>query len=301
MSNRWIKVACSIIFLVALLWFVDVRSVWARLQAADMTWIALALVAITAATLSMARRWQIVAQSFGIDLSYARAVREYYLAQLVNLAVPGGVVGDVTRAVRTRDAVDLKRSAQSVIVERLVGQIYLLGLMFGGFVFILLMPGEVHWAALGWLVPLTLAVLALATWKVSRGSSATGRLLHTTLGLLPRFSMLVHGAVTTFGLIFGFYASARAIGVVVPPEAWATLIPLVLCAMLIPLSIAGWGWREGAAAALFPMIGAPASAGVASGITYGLLLMIAVLPAAFILIAQSLPQNVFSKRKPNQS
>jgi len=54
--------------------------------------------------------------------------------------------------------------------------------------------------------------------------------------------------------------------------------------MLIPLSVAGWGWREGAAAALFPMFGASVEAGVAMGICYGTLVLIAALPGvAFAL------------------
>lgn len=45
----------------------------------------------------------------------------------------------------------------------------------------------------------------------------------------------------------------------------------------------GWGWREGAAAALFPLIGATPSAGIATGVAYGAMMMIAAIPGLFFV------------------
>lgn len=299
MKARGIKLAVSVGCLATLLWWSNAAEVLARLRGADMTWIALSLLAVTAATFSMASRWKITAGAFDIRFSYAFAVREYYLAQFINTALPGGVAGDVARAVRARGAADLNSAAQSVMAERLLGQIAILGLMFAGFTMALLMPGGPAWARLGWIVLVVLAGCSVAAWTVSRSDHATGRFIHTILKLTRRPAMLFHGAITTLCLIFGFYACARATGTVIPTEAWATLIPLVLCAMLVPLSVGGWGWREGAAAALFPIIGAPASAGVATGIAYGVVLFVAALPAAVILFAQSFSETLSTKGKPD--
>lgn len=299
MSLRWFKLAVSASCLVALLWWTDAGSVLTRLQSVDVVWVSLAVVALTLATLSMARRWQIVARAFDIKLSYAVALREYYLAQLVNAVVPGGVAGDVARTLRTRHAADLPRAAQSVMAERLLGQMAILGLMFVGFSVAILVPGGLDWAALGWIVLAALSGGCAATWGLSRGDTATGRFIRTTLTLLRRPEPLSHGVITTACLIFGFYACARATGTIIPAAGWATLIPLVLCAMLIPLSIGGWGLREGAAAALFPIVGAPASAGVATGITYGLVMLIAVLPAGLLLLSRTVFENLSLKGKPN--
>ncbi|MEO0746397.1 MAG: lysylphosphatidylglycerol synthase transmembrane domain-containing protein, partial [Pseudomonadota bacterium] len=209
--------------------------------------------------------------------------------------------GDVTRAVRVRSAADMTRAAQSVMAERLLGQVAMLCLMCAGFGVALWLPGGPDWAVLGWIVVLCLAGAGGVVWMLSRASNATGRFLRVVSRLARQPLMLAHGALTTLCLIFGLYACARATGTVLPPEAWATLIPLVLCAMLIPLSVGGWGWREGAAAALFPIIGAPASAGVATGITYGVVLFVAVLPAAALLLIQNLSEPISTKRKPDLS
>lgn len=299
MKTRVIKLLVSVGCLAALLWWTDAAEVLARLRGADISWIALSLLAVTAATFSMASRWKITADTFGMQFSYAFALREYYLAQLINTVLPGGVAGDVARAVRARGTADFVSAAQSVMAERLLGQIAILGLMFAGFAMALLMPSGPDWAGLGWIVLAVLTGCALVVWAVSRRDHATGRFVQMILGLIHRPVFLFHGTITTLCLIFGFYACARATGTVLPAETWATLIPLVLCAMMVPLSVGGWGWREGAAAALFPVIGAPASAGIAAGISYGVVLFIAALPAAAILFAQSFSETLSTKGKPD--
>lgn len=299
MSAQGIKLVVSIGCLAALLWWANPAEVLAQLRSANIAWIALSLLAVTAATFSMAARWKITAAAFELRFSYAFALREYYLTQLVNIVLPGGIAGDVTRAVRVRGAADLTCAAQSVMAERLLGQIAILGLMFGGFALTLLMPSGPRWSQLSWIVLAILAGCALVAWAVSVRDNVTGRFTRIILRLTRQPVLLLHGAITTLCLIFGFYACARATGTIIPAQAWATLIPLILCAMLIPLSFGGWGWREGAAAALFPMIDAPASAGVATGIAYGVVLFIAAMPAAAILLAQSFSETLSNKGNPD--
>ena len=52
------------------------------------------------------------------------------------------------------------------------------------------------------------------------------------------------------------------------------------------------GWREGAAAALFPLIGASAGAGVAAGIAYGAMLLLAALPAVVFALKPTHPHPI---------
>ncbi|WP_299706874.1 lysylphosphatidylglycerol synthase transmembrane domain-containing protein [uncultured Tateyamaria sp.] len=299
MTVRWLKLVVSTACVAVLLWWTDAAAVVERLQNADMMWITLGLLAITASTFAMASRWKIAASEIGVQITYPVAVREYYLAQLINTVLPGGVAGDVTRAVRARHTADLNRAAQSVMAERLLGQIAVLAFMFVGFAVALLVTGGLEFGQLGWVVMTALAGCIIVAVAVSRLQNATGRFLRITFQLTRRPVVILHGLITTLCLVFGFYACARATGVIMPAEALATLIPLILCAMLIPLSVGGWGWREGAAAALFPIIGAPASAGVATGITYGVVLLAAALPAAVILVAQPPLDTASSKGKPD--
>jgi hypothetical protein len=54
--------------------------------------------------------------------------------------------------------------------------------------------------------------------------------------------------------------------------------------MAVPLNVAGWGVREGAAAQAFVLVGASAAQGVAVATTYGVLALAATLPGAVVLL-----------------
>jgi hypothetical protein len=59
----------------------------------------------------------------------------------------------------------------------------------------------------------------------------------------------------------------------------------VLVAMALPLSLAGWGIREGAAAGIWMLAGLPVAQGVAVSLLYGVVVLVSALPGAFLLLA----------------
>ena len=79
--------------------------------------------------------------------------------------------------------------------------------------------------------------------------------------------------------------AAQAIGSDTPLVTLVPLIPIVLLAMLLPISIAGWGVREGVAAVLWAAAGLSAVEGAAISAAYGLIILISSLPGAGVLLA----------------
>ena len=71
-------------------------------------------------------------------------------------------------------------------------------------------------------------------------------------------------------------------GLSLPIGAILCLVPLILLTTLVPITINGWGLREGAAAALLPLVGATASASLAASVAFGLVGLIAVLPGVAV-------------------
>lgn len=289
MIRRCANLVISVGILAVVFWWVGAERVWAQLETISPMWLTLAVLALTLSTLSMARRWQLTAQALQLELRYASALKEYYLSLLANAVLPGGVLGDIGRAIRLRHSGDLRRAGQSVLAERLLGQGAMILILIMGFAYALLHPGGIDWPmGTGWLLVAGLAIggLGIAVLCLSRPART---FLHLCLRLLNRPTMVLHALGAALALIVALYACARATGTVLPPEALVTVLPLVFCAMLIPLSIAGWGWREGAAAALFPIIGATPEAGVAMGLAYGLIMLVAALPGAFFMLNDPKP------------
>lgn len=283
MIQRLIRLAVSVGVIALLLTITDIDDLWARLRGADWRWLAASVAGIEAITCLAALRWAWVARDLGLRLTWSLAMREYFIATLVNQVVPGGVAGDVARAFRLTSKNDLRRAAQSVVIERVIGQATTLTFLAAGLALSLLVPGGIDWPWwTGWAL-LLLVIPAGLMWKVGADPARPAFFapLWTTLRRPRQITLAMLIAVL---LNFSFYACARAVGTNLPFAAFFTLIPLVLTAMMIPLSIGGWGWREGAAAALFPFAGATAAEGIATGIAYGACMLIAALPAlAFLL------------------
>ena len=94
----------------------------------DARWVGVALaVSLVQVTVS-AWRWCFTAGRLGITLPFGDALREYYLAVFLNQIIPGGVVGDVSRAWRharlqTDTHMDGGSAVRAVVLERASGQI----------------------------------------------------------------------------------------------------------------------------------------------------------------------------------
>ena len=288
--------------LLALLWqAIDGPAALELLLAADPLWLAVALVALTGQTLLSALRWRLTAGALGQSISVGRAIREYYLSQIVNQSLPGGVLGDAGRAVRARHEAGLKRAGQAVVFERLAGQLVLFVVTAVAVLMVWATPGGIvlpDWVLL--MVAsssITLLLIAAVIWGFGRGATVTNMQVRDwtrafSLSVLAptvvsRQIMLSLG--TTALNLLAFALCARATGTTMPVTAVMIVVPLILFTMLIPISVSGWGLREGAAAALFPVFGATATEGFAASLAFGLMFLLSTLPGIAVLLLSPKP------------
>jgi uncharacterized membrane protein YbhN (UPF0104 family) len=239
---------------------------------------ALGLTVVT--TVCAAVRWRAVVHGLGGSLSLGTAVLAYYRSQFLNSALPGGVVGDVHRGLRHgRDDGSVGRGVRAVVWERVAGQAVFVVLAA---VVLVTLDSPVRTAA-GWAVTV-LAVLIGAAVLVP------GTALRRDLGWLlsPRTWPLV--TVTSLVVAAGhtavFLLALAATHSAAPLTAQLPLAVLVLLAMTVPLSLGGWGPREGVAAWAFAAAGFGAASGVAAATAYGVLAFVATLPGALVLIME---------------
>ena len=92
------------LLLLTLLWFVvDVPAALARLADTDLRWLLVGLALVQVQIVVSALRWRVTAARLGQRIGLGRAVREYYVATLLNQTLPGGVAGDAARVYRNRE------------------------------------------------------------------------------------------------------------------------------------------------------------------------------------------------------
>lgn len=284
--------------LLAILWHAaDGREALRLLGGANPAWLLFAVAALTLHTILSALRWRLTAGRLGIAFGVSAAVREYYLSQVLNQSLPGGIVGDASRALRSRMQAGLVRSGQAVVLERLMGQVVMFVLLALGFLATWVLPGGLDWPRwvtmpVGVIMACGLAVAAIlrfgarlpgAAGRAAEGLSDAARVGLWSRDVLARQVALSVGTVVC--ILTAFACCALALGTVLPMVAMVTIVPLILFSMLIPVTISGWGVREGAAAALFPIAGATAAEGFATSLAFGLVGIAAVLPGLLPMVA----------------
>lgn len=247
-------------------------------------------------------RWRYTAGRLGHPIPYMQAVREYYLATFTNQVLPGGVLGDVNRALRHgADTDNRAAAAHGVAIERLSGQVVLAAVVLTGFACLSItgsingtgVTGADFSSPLFWLLA-AVAVIALLGWFLTRKSSRVSVYFGTLRGDLtrallswPAFPVQVLTSlfvVTSYLAVFLVLASgAGYLNDLSSAVVIAALCSLLLLSMVIPVTVSGWGVREGAAVILWPMVGLPTEQGVALSVAYGALIFVSSLPGVLFL------------------
>ena len=209
--------------------------------------------------------------------------------------VPGGVTGDVARAWRharhQRSRRELAgRAARAVVIERASGQIVmvLVGLGSG----LVIVASQRQLSVLLLLVGVLVIVIGGFVLRWVEREAATSRtvwgslLNDSRLALFsrPAFALqMISSLVVVSTFMANFLIAAKAIGVQTEVGVLLPLVAPVLIAMLVPLTVAGWGTREAGAAAVWSYVSLSSAEGIAVSVTYGLIVFLSTLPGGVIL------------------
>ncbi len=277
--QRWARAAVGALVLAALVLRLGTDAFVDALRAVDARALVLGAAIAVVTTTVGAWRWQVVARQLQVELSMPEAVAACYRSQFLNVTLPGGVLGDVGRGVHHGRAVaDVGRGLRAVAWERALGQVSLVLVTAGALVVAKpLGPIDLVAAVLGVVVG---AVLLLGLTRVSRVVAADVRSLASTSALAKVFAaslVVVAGHVATLAL------AARTVGVRMPAATFVPVALVVLLVAAVPLNLAGWGPREGAAAWAFGAAGATASQGLAVAVAFGVIVFVSTLPGAVVL------------------
>jgi uncharacterized membrane protein YbhN (UPF0104 family) len=275
---------------------------WRQLGAAPfrdglraITWPAVAgAVTLTALTTACsAWRWRVVARALGVSIGLPGAICAYYRSLFLNSVLIGGVLGDVHRGVtHGRRAGDVARGLRAVAWERLCGQVVQAIMTV---LALLILPSPVRPAlpyVVGGLAGAAGCAALLVRGTARRGRSRlarTARAISDELrGVLlarevwPRLTLA--SVLVVAGHTATFVIAARVAGCTAPLGELIALLMVVQTVVVIPLSIGGWGLREGAAAWAFSAAGFGAATGVTVTTLYAVLMLTAVAPGAGLLL-----------------
>ncbi len=245
------------------------------------------------ALLAVARwRWILIMQGFCID--YYRLVRFYWLGLFFSQLLPSSAGGDVMRAYcLVRDGYGIGNASVVVLLDRifgLVGLIFLV-LVCQPFSFEFIRDDAVRWGVLwvtlggatafGVVLVLDRLTSGFRSSRIMHGVTIFSRAVRRAL--LPFSSGLLLLALSVaihLISIFAVVIIALGMGIELHWLAFLIVVPLTSLFMALPISIAGWGVREGVMVLGLGYAGIQPENALALSVLYGLLLLILTLPGA---------------------
>ena len=294
-----ILISAGLLAIVAL--SIDWGDVADRLSEASWALFALGTLLIVANVGLAAVRWQVLLNGAGLHPLLRVSARAYWIGLFANNLLPTGFGGDAVRAwiVAPRGA-ELARALTSVLVDRLTAfgvliPIAWVGVVVGGDE----IPGSV--VVLLAVVTAASAIGALVAIALLR-RRGLGRFLPAALrpwaaevaSTLRRYGaerervaeVVALAVVFQFLIIAATWVLSESLDLGIDPELIAVVLPLVLFATVIPISIAGFGVREGAFVALLGEAGVSSGDAVLLSLATVLSVAIASLPGGVLMVVR---------------
>lgn len=290
-----IKVLVTIGLLAWLVSKVDPSSLVRQLSRGDALLLLCGTLVLALQPLLGAVRWGLILRRLGVRLPVAGIVRWTYAGVFFNQVLPATVGGDGLRIwLASRAGGRLAPVVNSVVLDRAAMVLSLVALViasapwFGSLVprhQLLLLAALLAGGAVAGLLFVMVADAMperflrwrLARWVASLSRDTRALFLHArsstgilALSLASILNIMV--SVCFFALAFGAKASGLQILVLLPP---------VIAASTLPISLGGWGTREVAMIAALGTIAIPAEIAVLASVWLGLASIITSLPGAF--------------------
>lgn len=255
-------------------------------------------------------RWQRVLDVFDVHVPLRRLVSHYFAGQFVGNVLPSTVGGDVLRVTRSAKDIGARDVAfASVVLERLTGFVALPLLLLLGF----LSDPRLFTAPHAWIALLTggaTVVVLVVILVVAGHPNVAGRFtehenwmryigaIHVGVDRLrrdPRDAAAALGAAVAyqFVVVAAVYCAVHTIGLTVPNAAVLAYVPAVAMAQVLPISVGGFGLREGMLALLLHPLGAETGQAVAVGLLwYAFMLIVSLGGAPAFAIGDRTPTPV---------
>lgn len=305
MSKKRVLLTLKVLLSGGLIWFlfqnVDTDMAVARVQEMAIWPLAITVGLFVFQALVANLRWLIALRAIEAPMPFWRALAILYIGIFFNQTLPSSVGGDAVRMYKTYKAgLPLSAAINGVMLDRIatVVALVLVVLVLQPFLVVrvedpmmqLVIP-LLTAGAVGGVVVLMLLDRMPETfhrWKVVRGmaylAADTRRLF-----LSPRWAPLSIG-ISAFGHVnisIAVYFLARALGIEITVLDCVMFIPLVILVTTLPISIAGWGVREGAMVGALALIGVPGESSLVLSIMMGLVAVLVSLPGGIVFLVTS--------------
>jgi uncharacterized membrane protein YbhN (UPF0104 family) len=278
-----LRTVVTIGLLALVLYIAGAEQVLDRLTDAKPALLVAIVVVSVAQTLSLVWRWQVMTRLLsGVSVEFGQLTLAMGRSMLLSVPLPSTVGGDVVRVAVLTPRLGLAMAARSVVCDRILGLASLIvlvavllpffalhidsGIAFGAAA-VTCAAGLVVFAGL--VVAPQLLARAPLVGRYAATVAADLRLV-LTAGQAGRFCVSL-AVINHLLSVPVAYLLAQAVDAPVGFLACLLIVPPTLLVSTLPISLGGWGVREGALAAGFALVGASVGGAVAVSVVMGLL------------------------------
>lgn len=248
-------------------------------------------------------RWYYVLQATGHRLTWYRTLQLTMVGTFFNQILPSAMGGDLVRIPYAHQSgLPLGSAINSVILDRVVAMLALILLVLVSLPLALSVLNASHarWTliavAAGGLTA-TAVLLCFAQMPARFRHSIFKPIITLSLSLReavagrPALAVLVSGIVVHLVRVVSVYVIAVGMHLDIVFSDCLILVPPALLITVLPISVGGWGVREGAFVIAFGFVGLPPEQAFALSVVFGITILIAALFGApfWVFLRKSKP------------
>ena len=296
-----IKVLITLIPIYFIIKNIDLNTTFELIAGIGSPYLICAIGVVLLEMLVMTQRWKIVLDSLSIEISYKDIISIFWIGLFFSQILPTSVGGDAVRGhYLYRRGSSFAKASQGVLIDRIIGLIALVCLV------IITLPlalqlvdsDNARWGLvtiiISFIFTLTLflnvSIISSRFHKwnlINQFSSIIAVIKDRIFSVNPGFkllliSLLVHflSIITMMILAIGMQLELKMLGLLV-------IIPIVRLLIVLPISIAGWGIREGAMIIGLGFVGVGPENAFALSLLWGFLMLSIAIPGGAIWVVSS--------------
>ncbi|VVB53040.1 Lysylphosphatidylglycerol synthase TM region [uncultured archaeon] len=285
-STQLIKLFITLFLIYLISLHVQPSEVYNKIKSIDLRIIFLVLLITLFKTVLSAYRWKEILNSLNIPLPELVMIKLYFIGSFFNLFLPSNVGGDVIKAYKLNKIGNHGHlSYFSVVAERISGLIPLFILAIIGSIlsrdkqiFLFFYPAILGFISfitatmlisntkfIDFLTKLTRKIPLLPNTKILiKINKATIMLLKNKKSLIK---ILAISFIVQLSVAINSYLIANSMGLNVNLQSMLVITPIIILMTTIPISLNGFGIREGSYIYLFSFIGISANDSLAISLT----------------------------------
>lgn len=296
--NYFIKLGVSALLLILIFRAIDPEKALSSFSLVSFNIFALAVLLQMSSNSVAAYRWYLIMRRIGTLQNFFFYLRSYFKGCFFNQGLPTSIGGDAIRILDcTRENDTPHNCFYGVFIDRFVGLAGLLVLNIGALFFSGdILPSHVRLLLLlllTFMLAALVALLYLRKFNVFTKNKWLGFLGHLSERYAEVYStpmsitvQLVLSVIIHLLAMTAYYILGVSVGLDYPLGVYLVLVPPVILLIILPISLAGWGVREGAMIGFFLLVGADRSKVLSLSIMYGLVNLIGSLPGLFVYLVQ---------------